>query len=162
MVVVLPLLHQHVNLQAPPLYSQLKPWLHSQKETRQQQSLCPHHLRRYPRMLPVVKIRLLHLYLPLPPPPLHLLLSPLHLCQPVQPSKFHHRHLRQKQVFSLLHPQPHPRPNRQLRFLHAALSARSRSTRRRLCLSCLYHLHCWETLRTGEYPPPGIQTYIGH
>lgn len=164
LVVVLLLLlrrHRHVNLQAPPPpCGLLKPRLPSQKETRQQQNLCPHHLCRYPRILPVVKIRLLHLYLPLPPPLLHLL-SPLLLCHPLQPSRFHHCHLRQKQLSSLLHPQPHPRPHRQLRFLHAALSARSRSTRRRLFLSCLYHPHCWETLRTVQRSPPLLRGHPG-
>lgn len=112
-------------------------------------------------MLPAAKIRLLHHYLPLRPPLQHLLLrSPLLLCHLVQPTRLHHRHLRQKPVFSLLHPQTHPRPNRQLRFPHAAPSARPRSTRRQLCLPCLYHLHCWETLRTVQRSPPLLIGYL--
>lgn len=109
----------------------------------------------------MAKIRLLHLCLPLPPPLRHrLLLSHLLPGHLVQPPKLHHRHLRQKQVFSLPRPQTHPRPNRQLRFLHAAPSARPRSIRRRLCLPCLYHLHCWETLRTVQRSPPLLRGHL--
>lgn len=147
----------------PPLHGRLKLMLHSLKETRLQQlKLSPLHLRSYHRTLPAVKIRLLHLYLPLPPLLQHLLLlSPLLLCHPLQPPWFHRRHLRQKQIFSLLHPQPHPRPSRQLRFLHAAPSDRPRSTRRRLCLPCLYHPYCWETLRTVQRSPPILRGLPG-
>lgn len=108
----------------------------------------------------MVKIKLLHLYRPLPPPLLHLP-CPLLPCHQLQPPRLHRHRLRQKQAFSLLHPQPHPRRNHLLRFLHAALSARSRSTRRRLCLSCLYHLHCWETLRTVQRSPPLLRGHLG-
>lgn len=113
----------------------------------------------------MLKMRLLHLYLPLPPPLLPLL-SPLLPSHPLQPPRFHRHRLRLKQVFSLLlfsllHPQPHPRLNRQFRFLHAALSARSRSTRRRRSLSCLYRLLCWETLRTVQRSPPLLRGHLG-
>lgn len=162
--VVLPLLYRHAKRQVPPPpRGWLKLRLHSQKETqRQQQKLSPHHLRSYHRTLPVAKIKLLHVNHLLPPPPQHLLLlSPLLLCHPVQPPWFHHCHLRQKQIFSLLHPQPHPRPSRLLRFLHAAPSDRHRSTRRRLCLPCLYHPYCWETLRTVQRSPPILRGLPG-
>lgn len=159
-VVVLPLLRQYENLLAPPLHGLLKLRLCSQRETRrQQQNLCPHHPHSYPRMFPVGKIRLLHLFLLLPQPRLHLL-SLLLLCHLVQPARFHrHRHLRQK-VFSLQHPPPHPRPNRQLLFPHEALYVRPRSTRRRLCPPCLSHLYCLETLRTGEDPQQGHNLWV--
>lgn len=159
--VALHLVYLHAKRQVPPPpHVQLKLTLHSQKETRrQQQKLSPRRLRSYHRMLPALKIRLLHLHLPLPPPLQHrLLLSPLLLCHPVHPHWFHPRHLRQTQIFSLPHPQPHPRPNRQLRFPHVAPSDRQRFTRRRLCLLCLYRPYCWETLRTGEDLP--IWTHI--
>lgn len=109
----------------------------------------------------MAKIRLLHLYLPLRLPLPHLLLrSPHLLCHLVQSSRLHHRHLRQKQVFGLLHPQTHPRLDRQLQLLHAAPSARPHSTRRRLFLPCLYHLHCWETLRTVQRSPHLLRGHL--
>lgn len=107
-------------------------------------------------------IRLLRLFLPPPLPLLHLLpFSLLLLCHPVQPARFHRRHLKQKQLFSLLHPQAHPRPSHQLRFLRAAPSARPRSTRPRLCPPCLYRLHCWETLRTVQRSPLLLRGHLG-
>ena len=112
-------------------------------------------------MLPVVKIRFLHLCLPLPCLLRHhLLLSPLLLCHPVQPPRFHRRHLRQNLLFSLLYPQTQHMPSRQLCFLHVAPSARPHFTRHRLCLPCLYHLHCWEMLRTGEDPQQGYTLIV--
>lgn len=140
-------LFRHLARQQDPLNGPLKQWFHSQKETLQWwQNLHPDPLCCYPRMLPVAKIRLLYLYLLFQPllqhHHHHLLLSPLLLWHRVQPPRCHHCHLRQKLLLILLHPQTHPRPNRQLRFLAAALSARPLSTRRQLCPPCLYRLHC--------------------
>lgn len=156
LVVALRLFLQYENLPAPPLHELLKLRLHSQKETlrRQQQqhnhhhqNLSPHH--SYRRMLPLWKIKPLHLLFLPPPPHLHLL-SLLLLCHLVQPARPLHRRRRRQNVFSLLFPLPQPRPSLQRLFQHEAPFARPRSTRRPLCPSCLCHLYCLETLRTGE------------